>query len=90
LPTFCAGQAKGDITLPTILPPRRRDSQARSTARLVFDILFNGALLASALMLTVMVAVKAQIAIGQPQVAAQTMQRMMDATGEGRVVKPLE
>ena len=83
-------EAKGDIALPTVLPQRRRNDQARTTARLVFDIVFNGALLVSALMLTVVVLVKAQIAFGQAQFAAQTTQRMMDASSEGRAMAPSE
>ena len=75
--------------MPTTLPPPRRNGQLRTTGRLVFDILFNGALLASALVLTVVVAVKAQIATGQPQVADRTtQQRMMDASSKGHFALP--
>jgi hypothetical protein len=88
LQTFCAKEAKGDIALPTNLPPRRRHGQTRTTARLVFDIAFNGTMLVSALLLTIMVLVKAQIATGQPQFADQTIQRTMKATGDGRFAAP--
>ena len=75
--------------MPTTLPPRRRNGQTRRTARLVFDILFNGAMLVSALALTVVVAVKAQIATGQPQFVNQTAQpRAMDASGQDRATLP--
>lgn len=43
--------------MPTTLPPRRRES-AHSTARMVFDIAFNGALLLSAVILACVVLVR--------------------------------
>ena len=69
--------------MPTTLPPRRRNSQARTTGRLVFDVLFNGALLVSALILTLIVLVREeQFAFGRQQIANQSIQqRMMEATG---------
>lgn len=56
----------------------------------MFDIVFNGAMLVSALILTFMVlAREAQFASSQPPFANQsTQQRLMDATGEGRFSAP--
>jgi len=76
--------------LPTTLPPRRPDSGARTTARLVFDVLFNGAMLVSALILALIVMVREeQFAFSQQQIADQAMQqRVLQPSGEGQFELP--
>ncbi len=78
--------------MPTTLPQRRRSNEKRSTKRIVFDVLFNGALLASALILTFIVLVREeQFAFGQQQMTTQMMQqRLQQATGEGQIMLPSE
>ncbi len=78
--------------MPTTLPHRPRADVKRSPRRVVFDILFNGAMLVSALILTFIVLVREeQFAFGEQQLANQTMQqRMLEATGEGRYLPPSE
>ena len=62
--------------MPTALPRRRSASQKRSRARIVFDFVFNGALLVSALILTVIVLLRQEDnAMGRsPQTLAQAAQ----------------
>jgi hypothetical protein len=76
--------------LPTNLPHRHRANVKRSPRRVVFDILFNGAMLVSALILTFIVLVREQqYAFGQPEFANQTMQqRTLDGSGEYRIIPP--
>ena len=78
--------------MPTTLPQRRRSNEKRSTKRIVFDVLFNGALLVSALILTFIVLVREeQFAFGQQQMTTQMMQqRLQQATGEGQIMLPSE
>jgi hypothetical protein len=70
-------------------PPCRSDEK-RSTKRIVFDVVFNGALLVSALILTFIVLVREeQFAFGQQQMTTQMMQqRLQQATGEGQIMLP--
>ena len=61
--------------MPTTLPHRPRADVKRSPRRIVFDILFNGAMLVSALILTFIVLVREeQFAFGEQQIANRTMQ----------------
>lgn len=78
--------------MPTNLPDRPRADVKRSPRRVVFDILFNGAMLVSALILTFIVLVREQrYAYGQQEIANQTMQqRMLDGAGEYRIIPPSE
>ena len=78
--------------MPTTLPHRPRADVKRSPRRVVFDILFNGAMLVSALILTFIVLVREeQFAFGQQEIANQTMQqRMVDDSGEIRITPPLD
>jgi len=78
--------------LPTTLPHRPRADVKRSPRRIVFDILFNGAMLVSALILTFIVLVREeQFAFGEQQIANRTMQqRTLEAPGEGRYLPPPE
>ncbi len=78
--------------MPTNLPHRPRADVKRSPRRVVFDILFNGAMLVSALILTFIVLVREQrYAYGQQEIANQTMQqRMSDGGGEYRIIPPSE
>ena len=77
--------------MPTNLPHRPRADVKRSPRRVVFDILFNGAMLVSALILTFIVLVREQqYAFGQQDVATQTaQQRTTDGSGEVRINPPL-
>lgn len=80
--------------MPTTLPPPRRVAEKRSLARIIFDFLFNTALVVSALILTFMVLVREeQYAFGRPenpaQAIEQTVQRSsIDMTGETQVIPP--
>lgn len=76
--------------MPTVLPHRRRVSEKRSLARTVFDVLFNGAMVVSALILTFIVLVRQeQYAYGPRQSPPQAIQQsLMDTTGENRVIRP--
>ena len=71
--------------MPTDLPQRPRSAVAkRSTGRLIFDVVFNGAMVISALILTFMVMVREeQYAMGQQQLANQVMQERLLATADG-------
>ena len=72
--------------MPTDLPQRPRSATAkRSTGRLIFDVVFNGAMVISALILTFMVMVREeQYAMGQQQLANQVLQQRMLETADGR------
>jgi hypothetical protein len=76
--------------LPTTLPHRRRADEKPSPARIVIDVLFNAALVVSALILTFIVLVREeQYAFGQLQSPAQVIQQgPLDATGESLVIPP--
>jgi hypothetical protein len=85
--------------LPTALPPisprPRRVTEKRSLARVVFDVVFNTALVVSALMLTFIVLVRQeQYAFGQQPRAVQTIEQLepaaqnWDMTGETMVTPP--
>jgi hypothetical protein len=80
--------------LPTALPPipprPRRASDKRSLARIVFDVVFNTALVVSALMLTFIVLIREeQYAFGQQPRPAQAVEQLLDMTGETMVTPPL-
>jgi len=80
--------------LPTALPPipprRRRAPEQRSRARVVFDVVFNTALVVSALMLTFIVLMREeQYAFGHQQHPAQAIEQTLDMTGETMVTPPL-
>ena len=91
----CQGQTDGDVPLPTALPPRRRAPETRPLARAVFDVLFNTALVVSALILTFIVLVREeQYAFGHQQRPAQMIEQLaeqtqLDVTGESAVIPPL-
>ena len=73
--------------MPTTLPHRRRADEKRTTARIVFDVLFNGAMIVSALILTFIVLVREeQYAFGRRQGRPYTIQQSLDTTGETQVV----
>ena len=76
--------------LPTNLPLRRRVDEKRSLARTVFDVLFNGAMIVSALILTFIVPVRQeQYAFGKPESPAQMIpQDAAESTGESQVFRP--
>jgi hypothetical protein len=76
--------------LPTALPPRpRRAPEKRSLARIVFDVVFNTALVVSALMLTFIVLVRQeQYAFGQQPRPAQAIEQTLDMTDETMVTPP--
>jgi hypothetical protein len=76
--------------LPTTLPHRRRADEKPSPARIVFEFLFNAAMVVSALILTFIVLVsEEQYAFGQLQSPAQVIQEgPLDATGESLVIPP--
>jgi hypothetical protein len=80
--------------LPTTLPHRRRADEKPSRARIVFDFLFNTALVVSALILTFIVLVREeQYAFGQPESPAQAIEQaaqqgLLDTTGESPVIPP--
>jgi hypothetical protein len=62
--------------LPTTLPHRRRADEKPSPARIVFDVLFNAALVVSALILTFTVLVREeQYAFGRQQSAIQAIEQ---------------
>ena len=76
--------------LPTDLPDRRRADEKRLSARTVFNVLFNGALIVSALILTFIVLVRQeQYAFGRPEIAAQMIQQdAAESTGESQAFRP--
>ena len=76
--------------MPTTLPHRRRADEKHSPARIVIDVLFNAALVVSALILTFIVLVREeQYAFGQLQSPAQVIQQgPLDTTGESLVIPP--
>jgi hypothetical protein len=77
--------------LPTTLPQRPRADVKRSPRRVVFDILFNGAMLVSALALTFVVLMREQrYAYGQPETVTQTKQQpAADGADKIRIAPPL-
>ena len=76
--------------MPTTLPHRRRADEKPSPARIVFDVLFNAALVVSALILTFIVLVREeQYTFGQQESPAQVIQQgPLDTTGESLVTPP--
>lgn len=80
--------------MPTNLPHRPRADVKRSPRRIVFDILFNGALLVTALILTFIVLVREQQhAFGQQESPAQAIEQaaqqgLLDTTGESQIIPP--
>ena len=75
--------------MPTNLPQRRRADEKHSLARTVFDVLFNGAMIVSALILTFIVLVRQeQYAFGRPESPAQMIQQdAAESTGESQVFR---
>ena len=63
--------------MPTTLPHRRRADEKHSPARIVFEFLFNAAMVVSALILTFIVLVREEQYAGP-----------LDATGESLVIPP--
>lgn len=79
--------------MPTDLPQRRRNDEARRIGRRVFDVAFNGALLVSALILTIIVLVREeQYALDHRQADNQTMQPRLLANeaDNSRFIPPLD
>ena len=75
--------------MPTTLPHRRRADVKRTTARIVFDVLFNGAMIVSALILTFIVLVREeQYAFGRQQGTPYTLRQSLDTTGETQALPP--
>ena len=76
--------------MPTALARRRRVTVKRSRARTIFDVLFNTAMVVSALILTFIVLVREeQYAFGQPKSPAQVIEQgPLDTTGESPVIPP--
>ena len=74
--------------MPTTLPHRRRADEKPSLARTVFNILFNGAMMVSALILAFIVLVREeQYAHGQ-RPAPAIEQGSVDTTGESQIIPP--
>jgi hypothetical protein len=94
----CRGKNDGDIPLPTILPSvpphPRREPEKRSRAGKIFDVLFNGALIVSALILTFIVLVREeQYAYGEQEDPAMAIEQSMmlgqlDMTDQKKVIPP--
>jgi hypothetical protein len=76
--------------LPTTLPHRRRADEKHSPTRIVFEFLFNAAMVVSALILTFIVLVREeQYAFGQQESPAQAIQQgPLDSIGESPVIPP--
>ncbi len=76
--------------MPTDLPHRRRVDEKRSLVRTIFDVLFNGTLIVSALILTFIVLVRQeQYAFGRQESPAQLVQQdAAESTGESQVFRP--
>ena len=77
--------------LPTELPSRRRLGTARSRLRVVFDVLFNGAMLASALFLAFVVLARGErYAHAEQELAERTLQQRSVGTPveSGQIVLP--
>jgi hypothetical protein len=92
------GKTNGDIPLPTVMPPVSsrplRAPGKRSLAGKIFDVLFNGALIVSALILAVIVLVREeQYAYGQQEDPAMAIEQtlmtgQMDMTDQKTVIPP--
>jgi hypothetical protein len=92
------GKHDGDVPLPTVMPPvsprSPRVPEKRSLAGKIFDVLFNGALIVSALILTIIVLVREeQYAYGQqedPDLAIEQtlMPSQMGMTDQKTVIPP--
>ena len=76
--------------MPTDLPHLRRVDEKRSLVRTIFDVLFNGTLIVSALILTFIVLVRQeQYAFGRQESPAQLVQQdAAESTGESQVFRP--
>lgn len=76
--------------MPTTLPHRRRADEKRSRTRIVFDFLFNAAMVVSALILTFIVLVREeQYAFSKQESPAQMVQQgQLDTTGESQAFPP--
>jgi len=76
--------------LPTTLPHHRRKDAKCSPARLAFDVLFNGAMLASALIFAIIVLEREQrYALAEQQLANQTLlQRAIEPTAKAELIPP--
>lgn len=62
--------------MPTELPSQRRHGSKRSRPRVVFDVLFNGAMLASALFLAFVVLARGErYALAEQELADRTLQQ---------------
>ena len=73
--------------MPTTLPPRRHADKKRSLTRIVFDVVFNTALVVSALILAFIVLVREeQYAFGNSPL--QLIQQSPVDTGESQVIRP--
>jgi hypothetical protein len=94
----CRGKTDGDIPLPTVLPPvlqrPRRAPGKRPLAGKIFDVLFNGVLIVSALILAFVVLVREeQYAYGEQEDPALAMEQtlmpgQMDMTDQKTVIPP--
>jgi hypothetical protein len=92
------GKTDGDIPLPTVMPPvssrPRREPQKRSLAGKIFDVLFNGVLIVSALILTFIVLVREeQYAYGEQEDPAMAIEQtlmlgQMDTPAQKKVIPP--
>jgi hypothetical protein len=77
--------------LPTALPRARQAARTRSRAQKIFDFVFNGALIVSALALTVIVLVREEDnALGRrPQTLVQAAQQdLANLIGDDKSVPP--
>ena len=92
------GKTDGDIPLPTVMPPvwlrPRRVPEKRSLTGKIFDVLFNGALIVSALILAIIVMVREeQYAYGQQEdtvlaIEQTLMSGLLDMTDQKTVIPP--
>jgi hypothetical protein len=94
------GKTNGDIPLPTVMPPvwsrPRRVPEKRSLAGKIFDVLFNGALIVSALIFAIIVLVREeQYAYGPQEDPATVIEQalmlgQMDMPDQIKVIPPLD
>jgi hypothetical protein len=92
------GKHDGDIPLPTVMPPvrlrPRRVPEKRSLAGKIFDVLFNGALIVSALIFAIIVLVREeQYAYGEHEDPAIVIEQalmlgQMDMPDQIKVIPP--
>lgn len=74
--------------MPTTLPPRRRTDEKRSLTRIVFDVVFNTALVVSALILTFIVLVREEQYAFDRSPLQLIQQSPVDTTGESQIIPP--